>query len=116
MNEIIILTDIRLFIFVIMIDHTALDKNDPHYDPKSTEESPRWKMVDVQFVRKFPREINLDEIKASEQLADMQLVKRGRISVQSVKKEEWDFICQLAEKDPPPTNQPKPRTRRGTKK
>lgn len=99
-----------------MIDHTAFDKNDPHYDPKSSEENPRWKMVDVQFVRKFPREINLDEIKASKQLSNMQLVKRGRISVQSVKKEEWDHICELAEKDPPKLNQPKTRTRQSAKK
>jgi predicted RNA-binding protein with PUA-like domain len=56
-------------------------------------------MVDVQLVRKFRRCVTLDEIKAHPQLHDMQLVKRGRISVQTVRKEDWQIILDLADKD-----------------
>src|SRR5262245_6426033 len=30
-------------------DHTAWDKKDDHYDAGSTEDNPRWFMVDIQF-------------------------------------------------------------------
>ena len=29
------------------VDHTQFDKKDPHYDPKSSKENPKWSMVDV---------------------------------------------------------------------
>ena len=29
------------------VDHTQFDKKDPHYDPKSKKEKPKWFMVDV---------------------------------------------------------------------
>ena len=32
-------------------DHTALDPGGKYYDEKSTEEKPRWFMVDVELVR-----------------------------------------------------------------
>lgn len=28
-------------------DHTQFDPADPHYDPKSKRDDPRWDMVDV---------------------------------------------------------------------
>jgi predicted RNA-binding protein with PUA-like domain len=80
-------------------DDTSWNREDPHYDPKSSEEHPRWFMVDVQFVRKFRRCVTLDEIKTHPHLRDMQLVKRGRISVQAVRKEEWAIILDLENKD-----------------
>ena len=85
----------------VCADHTALDKKDPHYDPRSTSESPRWFMVDVRLVRKFPRCVTLDEVKACAQLADMPLVKRGRISVTRVSPDEWKCINDMAEEDAP---------------
>jgi predicted RNA-binding protein with PUA-like domain len=79
-------------------DVTCWDPRDPHYDPKSTEENPRWKCVAVKFVRKFPRCVTLDECKAHSDLQEMLLVKRGRISVVPVSKPEWDVIVALAER------------------
>ena len=32
-------------------DHTALDPDGKYYDAKSTEDKPRWFMVDVELVR-----------------------------------------------------------------
>ena len=40
-------------------DFTAWDQDDSYYDPKSSPESPRWFMVDIQFVEKFPRPLTL---------------------------------------------------------
>lgn len=79
------------------VDHTAWDAKDPHYDAKSSEENPRWFMVDVRFVRKLARCVTLDEIKKHPALQQMPLVKRGRISVQDVGKEEWDIIIGMSE-------------------
>ncbi|MGH7670004.1 MAG: EVE domain-containing protein, partial [Gemmatimonadaceae bacterium] len=31
-------------------DHTAFDRRDPHYDPKSRPDAPTWMMVDLQAV------------------------------------------------------------------
>lgn len=78
-------------------DHTAWDEKDPHYDPKSNRDDPRWHMVDVRLVRRFSGIVTLESIKEDPKLAEMQLVKRGRISVQPVRKEEWMAILAMAE-------------------
>lgn len=54
-------------------------------------------MVDVQLMRKFDRAVTLEEIKQHAKLRDMQLVKRGRISVQVVKASEWDYVLQIVD-------------------
>lgn len=81
-------------------DHTAFDPNDPHFDPKSDPENPRWYMVDVRFLRKFTRTIPLAELKshADSKLKGMQLLRRGnRLSVMPVTKKQWNFILSLEE-------------------
>lgn len=67
-----------------------------HFDAKSILDNPRWFMVDVQLVKKFDRCVSLDEVKAEERLSNMQLVTRGRISVQKVRKDEWDVVREMA--------------------
>lgn len=79
-------------------DHTAFDPEDPHFDPKSDPEKPRWYMVDVAFVRRFPRVIALGEMRDIRALADMLVLRRGnRLSVTPVSKKEWDAILRTAE-------------------
>ena len=78
-------------------DHTAFDKQDPHYDPKSTPDAPTWYMVDVKAVRAFPRLISLAELRAARALQRMVLLQKGsRLSVQPVTPKEWETICALA--------------------
>ncbi|KAJ2985447.1 Thymocyte nuclear protein 1, partial [Globomyces sp. JEL0801] len=76
---------------------TAFDKEHPYYDPKSLESSPKWYMVDVEFTRKLNRFISLKELQKhkTEQLKNMPLLNRGRLSVQPVDKESFDFIMDL---------------------
>ncbi|KAI8899740.1 DUF55-domain-containing protein [Globomyces pollinis-pini] len=79
------------------VDFTAFDKEHPYYDPKSLESSPKWYMVDVEFTRKLNRFISLKELQKhkTEQLKYMPLLNRGRLSVQPVDKESFDFIMDL---------------------
>ena len=80
-------------------DHTAFDPEDPHYDPKSDPDKPRWFMVDVKHQRKLKRLISLTELKQYRTLKDMPLVRRGnRLSIMPVTKKQWDFIMGLEDK------------------
>lgn len=82
-------------------DHTSWDKKSDHYDPKSTQQDPRWFMVDIRLEEIFPRTLSLDELRTIKPLADMVLLQRGsRLSVQPVKKQEFDTIVKLAKKKP----------------
>ncbi|KAL1918946.1 uncharacterized protein VTP21DRAFT_2327 [Calcarisporiella thermophila] len=76
-------------------DESAFDPNHPYYDPKSDPASPRWYTVDVKFKSKFQRFIPLKELQKCEELREMALVKRGRLSVQPVRQEEFELICEM---------------------
>ena len=76
-------------------DHTAFDPDDHHFDAKSDPENPRWYMVDVKLIEKFPRTISLRELKdyAGDKLAGFRLLARGnRLSVMPVSEAHWKFI------------------------
>jgi predicted RNA-binding protein with PUA-like domain len=77
-------------------DHTALDANDAHFDPKSKRDAPTWYMVDLRAVEKLPRPVALDEIKKTKGLDQMALIKIGRLSVSPVTAKEWGIITKLA--------------------
>ncbi|KAF2629423.1 DUF55-domain-containing protein [Macroventuria anomochaeta] len=83
------------------VDETAFDSKDPYYDSKSNRAKPKWYCVGVEFVRKFDNVVDLKSIKdnaaARGKLEDMQLITNGRLSVCRVRKEEWDFILDMAE-------------------
>ncbi|KAK9716983.1 hypothetical protein K7432_006507 [Basidiobolus ranarum] len=83
------------------VDHTAFDPKHPYYDPKSDIQKPKWYMVDVKFVRKLKRFISLKELQGykSTKLSKMPLINRGRLSVQPVGKEEFDFVLSLEHKE-----------------
>lgn len=86
-------------------DYTAWDPSDPHYDPKSSKDDPRWWMVDIKFVRRLKRLVSLPEMKAEEALSSMQLFTRARLSVQEVTKAEYEHILQM-EQRPAPASAP----------
>lgn len=77
-------------------DHTAFDPDDPHHDPGSDPDNPRWYMVDVRLMRKFARTITLAELKQPPELAELALVRRGnRLSVMPVSADQWRCILSL---------------------
>ena len=54
-----------------------------------------WECVDVQSVKPFPRPVTLAEIKATEALAEFELVKYSRLSVSKVSEAEWKMLCKM---------------------
>jgi predicted RNA-binding protein with PUA-like domain len=74
-------------------DPTQFDKSSNYFDPKSTEDNPRWILVDVEFVRKLARNITLSEIKSQKGL---ELARKGnRLSIMPVEKKHWKKILSL---------------------
>jgi predicted RNA-binding protein with PUA-like domain len=76
-------------------DHFAFVQDSDYYDPKSDPQDPRWYMVDVEFVEAFDKIVSLGEIKEREDLADMVLVNRPRLSVQPVTPEEFRTVRKM---------------------
>jgi predicted RNA-binding protein with PUA-like domain len=66
-----------------------------YQDP--TTDDDRWVAVDIAPVRRLPKPVSLTQIKADKRLADMALVRIGRLSVQPVTDKEWKVVMELAE-------------------
>jgi predicted RNA-binding protein with PUA-like domain len=65
-----------------------------YQDPTTEDEA--WVAVDVAPVRKLKKAVLLSEIKKRKELANMALIRLGRLSVQPVTDEEWDIVLQMA--------------------
>ncbi len=66
-------------------DPTQFDKKSEYFDPTSPKADPRWVMVHIAFVEKFPQVVPLEVLKADPKLAGMPLLQKGqRLSVQPV--------------------------------
>jgi len=73
-------------------DKTQFKRNSKYYDPKATQEQPRWFNVDVQLVKKIAL-ISIDELRKHPQLEHMRTLKRGnRLSITPLDPDEWEFI------------------------
>jgi predicted RNA-binding protein with PUA-like domain len=66
-----------------------------HY-PDPTIDDPRWVVVDLSPVEKFPKTVTLKQMKEDERLSGLALIKQSRLSVTHVKAEEFDIILGLA--------------------
>lgn len=76
-------------------DFTAFDSSHHYFDPKSKKENPTWFMVDIAYVRHFEKPVTLEQIKKTPELAEMVLLKIGRLSIQPVTAEEWAIIDKM---------------------
>lgn len=65
-----------------------------YQDP--TTEDPNWVVVDFKPLRKLKKTVTLAQIKADKRLANMDLVRLGRLSVQTVKDDEWQLVLEMA--------------------
>lgn len=65
-----------------------------YQDPTTDENT--WVVIDVKPVRKLKNPVTLAQIKADKRLADMALVRLGRLSVQPVTEKEWQIVLELA--------------------
>lgn len=77
-------------------DPTQFDPDSGYFDEKSDEDDPRWWLVDVRFVEKFEEPVSLHDIKDVGSLADMVLVNNSRLSVQPVRKAEFEKVEAMA--------------------
>lgn len=62
-------------------------------DPTATEGD--WSVVDLKPVKAIKKPVSLATIKADKRLANMQILKLGRLSVTAVTPEEWGIIMEL---------------------
>jgi predicted RNA-binding protein with PUA-like domain len=53
-------------------------------------------VVDLKPVKKLKHPVTLKQVKATQGLQEMDLVRLGRLSVQSVKDFEWEIIMEMA--------------------
>jgi predicted RNA-binding protein with PUA-like domain len=65
-----------------------------YQDPTTQDEA--WVAVDLAAHKKLKNPVNLDMIKKDKRLANMALVRIGRLSVQPVTDAEWKVIMELA--------------------
>lgn len=64
-------------------------------DPTSDEDA--WVVVDLKPVKKLKKPVSLKQMKTDHRLQNMDLLRLGRLSVGSVKDDEWAVIMELAE-------------------
>jgi predicted RNA-binding protein with PUA-like domain len=79
-------------------DPTQFQKKSKYYDGKSTQENPRWLLVDVRFVRKLDSAIPLEAIRAHADALgeDFALIRKGtRLSVLPVTAAQWKILLSL---------------------
>jgi predicted RNA-binding protein with PUA-like domain len=63
--------------------------------PDPTDEKGVFLSVDVKTLDPLPKPVTLATVKADKKLADMALVKYGRLSVQPVTDAEWKTVCKM---------------------
>jgi predicted RNA-binding protein with PUA-like domain len=63
-------------------------------DPTTDEEA--WVAVELKPVRKLKKPVSLEAIKKDKRLAEMALVRLGRLSVQPVTDKEWEIVLEMA--------------------
>lgn len=78
-------------------DDTAFDSKSEGYDPKSTRDKSSWFMVDLRAVERLPRPVTLAEIRKRTELAQMALVRVGRLSVSPVTPTEWKTVLEMTQ-------------------
>ncbi|HEX9938932.1 MAG TPA: EVE domain-containing protein [Longimicrobium sp.] len=76
-------------------DPSARDPQSDYFDPKAGDDDPRWYMVDIEFVERFPRVVTLDELRAAPGLEKMLVINKSRLSVQPVTPREFEIVVEL---------------------
>lgn len=64
-----------------------------YQDPTTKDD---WSAVDLKPHKKLKNPVTLAQVKADKRLANMALVRLGRLSVQPVTEEEWKIVMEMA--------------------
>ena len=80
-------------------DTTQFHPEHRHYDPKATEENPRWYMVNVSFQQAFSDILPLSELKFLPALEDCLLLRKGceQLTIIPLEPKHWYAILGMAE-------------------
>jgi predicted RNA-binding protein with PUA-like domain len=85
------------FIYHSMVDKAVVGiaeiSKEFYPDPKDAD----WVALDIKPIKKLKSPVELATIKKDKKLANMVLVKNSRLSVQPVKKEEFDWVIGISE-------------------
>lgn len=65
-----------------------------YQDPTTDDDA--WVAVDLKAVKKLKNPVSLEQLKKDKRLADMALIRLGRLSVQPVKESEWKIVMEMA--------------------
>jgi predicted RNA-binding protein with PUA-like domain len=65
-----------------------------YQDPTTDEDA--WVVVDFAPVKKLKQPVSLAQVKLEKRLANMALIRLGRLSVQPVTDEEWGIVMEMA--------------------
>jgi len=82
-------------------DPSQFKKSSKYYDEKATEETPRWFLVDVGYVRTLVHPIPLAEIREHSAALgeEFALIRKGaRLSVLPVTSAQWKLLLSLEKK------------------
>lgn len=80
-------------------DASQFQKKSEYFDPKSTKEKPIWYCVQVRFREKLKNLISLEQLRADQKLSQLLVLKKGqRLSIQPVRKEDFEHILNLGRK------------------
>tara|TARA_R110000868_G_scaffold72133_8_gene210431 strand:+ start:3030 stop:3488 length:459 start_codon:yes stop_codon:yes gene_type:complete len=79
-------------------DPSQFDKKSEYFDPKASQETPRWFMVEVGFVKKFKNPVTLEFIKGEKSLSDMLILRKGnRLSITPVDHKHFEKVSAFGE-------------------
>lgn len=68
--------------------------------PDPADATGKFVLVGVRAERKLAEPVTLKVVKADPRLAEMKLVRQGRLSVSPVSDEHWRIICQMGGVEP----------------
>jgi predicted RNA-binding protein with PUA-like domain len=78
-----------------VVDPTQFDAKSKYYDPKSTEASPRWQTVQVEYGETFAHALSLDQLREQFSPDELWVVRQGnRLSVMPVPTDIAEKILQ----------------------
>lgn len=80
-------------------DDSARDPEGRYFDPKASDDDPRWYMVDIEFDERFPHFVPLDLLKRTPGLEKMVVTTKSRLSVQPVAEPEFVIVRALGRGD-----------------
>ena len=78
-------------------DRLQFDAKSEYFEKRATKAKPTWFCVPIAFVQKFGEVLSLAQLRATPELAEMALLRKGqRLSIQPVAAGEFACVLRLA--------------------